>query len=405
MVNRPERFKITSSDAAIQLDLVSKAYGISAAEDYFKSIPQSLLDKRVHGALLNAYVRARMTKKAELLLSEMKVKNYARHALPYNVMMTLYIYLKNQEKVEYLVSEMMENNIDFDLYSYNIWITSRGSHASLEKMEEAYEKLELDDSVTPDWTTYSTMATLYIKNQEFAKAEDCLKKAETLIKKRDRIAYHYLLTHYGSMGKKEEVQRIWESYKEIFPYLPNMSYQAVISSFIRMDEIKESEFLYEEWFSMNPPFDPRIGNLLLGWYYRKGFINKAESFLEEMLKVGKPNSGTWEIVAEGHIKENQVSDALACLEKALSSEGSSFWRPKPAIIWDLYNIFEHENDEKSKEALYEVLRKANVLEDDAYMSLLPFYERSKSENAPQKVKESEGEYDKFFLSDINELQV
>ncbi|KAK1425068.1 hypothetical protein QVD17_20412 [Tagetes erecta] len=407
MVNRPERFRISSSDAAIQLDLVSKAHGISAAEDYFKSLPKSLMDKRVHGSLLNAYVRARMTEKAEFLLSEMKNKNYARHALPYNVMMTLYMNLKNQEKVESLVSEMMENDIELDLYSYNIWITSRGSHVSVEKMEEAFEKLELDDSVKADWTSYSTMATLYIKNQEFAKAEDCLKKVETLITKRDRIPYHYLLSHYGSMGKKEEVQRIWESYKEIFSYIPNMSYQAVISSFIRMDDIKESECLYEEWFSSKPPFDPRIGNLLLGWYFRNGFLEKAESFLEEMLKVGKPNSGTWEIVAEGHIKKHQVLDALSCLEKALSSEGASFWRPKPANIWDLYNTFEQEKDEKSKDALFEVLRKANVLEDDVYMSLLPFYERSKSENGQQKVKENEGEYEEEEAADmlLNELQV
>ncbi|KAI3743848.1 hypothetical protein L1987_56915 [Smallanthus sonchifolius] len=380
MNNRPERFRISSSYAAIQLDLVSKAHGISGAEDYFKTVPNKLMDKRVCGALLNAYVRARMVEKAESLLVEMKNKDYAHHALPYNVMMTLYMNLKNQEKVESLVSEMMESNIDLDLYSYNIWISSRGSQGSVEKMEEAFEKLELDDSVNPDWTTYSTMATLYIKNQELEKAEDCLRKVETLIINRDRIPYHYLLSHYASFGKKDEVQRIWESYKTIFPYIPNTGYQAVISSFIRMDDIEESERLYEEWVSIKSTFDPRTGNLLLGWYVRNGLMEKAESFLQEMLKVGKPNSGTWEIVAEGHIKEHRVSDALSCFEKALSDEGSSFWRPKPANISVLYNICEQKNDEKSKEALFEVLRKANVPEDDVYMSHLPFYKPSKSEN-------------------------
>ncbi|KAI7746024.1 hypothetical protein M8C21_017234, partial [Ambrosia artemisiifolia] len=405
MDNRPERFRISSSDAAIQLDLVSKVHGISGAEDYFKTLPNKLMDKRVYGALLNAYARARMLEKAESLLVEMKNKDYASQALPYNVMMTLYMNLKNQEKVESLVSEMMENNIDLDLYSYNIWISSRGYQGSIEKMEEAYEKLELDASVNPDWTTYSTMATLYIRNQELEKAEDSLRKVETLIKNRDRIPYHYLLSHYGGMGKKEEVQRIWESYKAIFPYVPNMGYQAVISSFIRMEDIEESELLYEEWLSMKSTYDPRIGNLLLGWYVKNGFTEKAESFFNEMLKVGKPNSGTWEIVAEGHIKERRVSDALSCLEKALSDEGSSFWRPKPANITALYDICEQQNDEKSKEALFEVLRKSNVLEDDVYTSLLPFYKQSKSENGPQEVKESKDEYEEEAADILlNELQ-
>ncbi|KAK9051492.1 hypothetical protein SSX86_028119 [Deinandra increscens subsp. villosa] len=405
MNNRPERFRISSSDAAIQLDLVSKVHGISGAEDYFKNIPNKLLDNRVYGSLLNAYVRARMLEKAESLLVEMKNKDYARHALPFNVMMNLYTSLKNQEKVESLVSEMMENKIDLDLYSYNIWISSRGSLGSVEKMEEVYEKLILDGSVNPDWTTYSRMATLYIKNKEFEKAKDCLRKVETLITNRDRIPYHYLLTHYGGIGEKKEVQRIWESYKTIFPYIPNTAYQAIISSFIRMDDIEESEHLYEEWVSRKSSFDARIGNLLLGWYVRNELVEKAESFLEEMLKVGKPNSNTWEIVAEGHIKEQRVSDALSCFEKALSDETSSFWRPKPVNIELLYNICEQKNDEESKEALFEVLRKAQVLEDEVYMSLVPFYKLSKSENGSQKVKESEGGYEEEAADMLlNELQ-
>ncbi|PWA38560.1 Pentatricopeptide repeat-containing protein [Artemisia annua] len=214
MNNRPERFRISSSDAAIQLDLVSKVNGIAAAEDYFNNLPNNLMDKRIYGALLNAYVRARMVEKAESLLVEMKKK---------------------------------------------------------------------------------------------------------------------------------------ESYKTIFPYIPNLGYNAVISSFIRMDDIEEAELLYEEWVSMKTSYDPRIGNLLLA------------------------NSSTWEIIAEAHIKESRISDALSCFEKALAEEGSSFWRPKPMNISVLYNLCERENDEKSKEALLEVFRKVGVLEDDLYMSFLPFY--------------------------------
>ncbi|GJZ73233.1 pentatricopeptide repeat-containing protein [Tanacetum coccineum] len=323
MNNKPEMFRISSSDAAIQLDLISRVNGISGAEDYFNNLPNNLMDKRIYEALLNAYVRARMVEKAESLLVEMKKKDYASHVLPFNVMMTLYMNLKDQEKVEALVLEMMQSNIDLDLYSYNIWISSRGSQGSIEKMEEAFERLIFDESVNPNWTTHSTMATFYIKNSRFDKAEDCLRKIETLITCRDRIPFHHLLSHYGSIGKKEEV-----------------------------------------------------GTLETGSH---------ETFLKEMLNVGKSNSSTWEIVAEGHIKESRISEALSCLEKALANEGSSFWRPKPMNISVLYNLCERENDEKSKEALLEVLRKVGVLEDDLYMSFLPFYKGSKAENVQVSV--------------------
>ncbi|PWA56920.1 Pentatricopeptide repeat-containing protein [Artemisia annua] len=262
MNNRPERFRISSSDAAIQLDLVSKVNGISAAEDYFSNIPSNLMD------------------------------------------------------------------IDLDLYSYNIWISSRGSQGSIEKMEEAFEKLIFDESVNPNWTTHSTMATLYIKNSRFDKAEDCLRKK------------------------------------------------------YRMHDIEKAELLYEEWVSMKTSYDPRIGNLLLGWYFRNGFTEKAETFLKEMLNVGKANSSTWEIVAE-------------------AEEGSSFWRPKPMNISVLYNLCERENDVKSKEALVDVLRKVGVLEDDVYMSFLPFSTGSKAENVKVSVGGDDEEAEDMLL---NELQ-
>ncbi|PWA58112.1 tetratricopeptide-like helical domain-containing protein [Artemisia annua] len=120
-----------------------------------------------------------------------------------------------------------------------------------------------------------------------------------------------------------------------------------------------------------------------------------------MLNVGKSNSSTWEIIAESNIKESRISDALSCLEKALAKEGSSFWRLKPMNISVLYNICERENDEKSKEALLEVLRKVGVLEDDLYISFLPFYTRSKAENVKVSVGGDDEEAADMLL---NELQ-
>ncbi|KAI3676799.1 hypothetical protein L1987_86412 [Smallanthus sonchifolius] len=380
MNKKPERFIMSPSDAAIQLDLISKIDGVSGAEDYFNNLDDDLIDKRVYGSLLNAYVHTRKKEKAESLLVKMKEKDYANHSLPYNVMMTLYMNLKDHEKVEACVSEMMQNNIDLDLYTYSIWITSRGSQGSVEKMEEVFEKMKLDVSVKPNWTTYSTLSTVYIKLGELEKAKDCLKKIESKISGRYRVPYHYLLSHYSSIGKKEEVQRIWETYKTVFQYIPNMGYHAVISAFVRMDEIEEAENLYDEWLSVKTTYDARIGNRLLGWYVREGHSEKAESFFNEMLETGKANSSSWEIIGEGHIRNKRVSDALACFEKALSHEESRFWKPKPVNVSLFFKICEQEHNEKGKEAMFQILKEAGVLEDELFMSKLTFSKESTKEN-------------------------
>ncbi|KAM0065118.1 putative tetratricopeptide-like helical domain superfamily [Helianthus debilis subsp. tardiflorus] len=397
MNKKPERFILAPSDAAIQLDLISKIDGVSGAEDYFNNLQDDLIDKRVYGALLNAYVHTRKKEKAESLLVEMKEKGYANHALPYNVMMTLYMNLKDHENVEACVSEMMQKNIELDLYTYSIWITSRGAQGSVEKMEEVFEKMKLDVSVKPNWTTYSTLSTVYIKLGELEKAVDCLKMIESKITGRYRIPYHYLLSHYGSIGRKEEVQRIWDAYKTVFEYIPNMGYHAVISAFVRMDEIEEAENLYDEWLSVKTTYDARIGNRLLGWYVRKGDSEKAESFFNEMLDTGKANSSSWEIIGEGHIRQKSISDALACFEKALSHEESRFWKPKPINVSLFFKLCEQERNEKGKEAMFEILKEAGVLEDELFMSKLTI-----SKESTAKENEDDDDDGDTFLNDDNE---
>ncbi|KAL0429443.1 UNVERIFIED_CONTAM: Pentatricopeptide repeat-containing protein [Sesamum radiatum] len=333
MNNRAESYRITTSDTAIQLDLIAKVHGISSAEKYFMKLPDALKDKRIYGSLLNAYVRARMREKAESLMDKMRDRSYASHALPFNVMMTLYMNLKDHEKIESLISEMKEKNIALDIYTYNIWLSSRGSQGSLEKMEQVFEQMQLDTTINPNWTTFSTMATMYIKLGHLEKADDCLKKIESRITGRDRMPYHYLISLYGSAGNKEEVYRVWNAYKASFFNIPNLGYHTVISALVRINDVDGAEKIYDEWLSVKSVYDPRVGNLLLSSY--------------------------------------EDSEALSCLKNAASAEGSKTWRPKPINVSSILKISEQESDTATKDALLEILRQTGGLDDVSYMSYIP----------------------------------
>uniref|UniRef100_A0A2N9IM58 Pentacotripeptide-repeat region of PRORP domain-containing protein n=1 Tax=Fagus sylvatica TaxID=28930 RepID=A0A2N9IM58_FAGSY len=358
MNDRGERFRVSASDAAIQLDLVGKVHGVSGAEEYFLKLPDHLNDRRIYGALLNAYVRARMREKAESLLDKMRNKGYAMHSLPFNVMMTLYMNLKEYDKVDLMVSEMIERSIKLDIYSYNIWLSSRGSQGSAEKMEQVFEQMKQDRTINPNWTTFSTMATMYIKMGQIEKAEDCLKKVESRIIGRDRIPYHYLISLYGNVGNKEEVYRVWKVYKAIFPSIPNLGYHAIISSLVRLE----------------------------------GNLDKAESFFDHMLEVGgKPNSSTWEILVEGHIGERRISEALSCWKEAFMAEGSKSWRPKPVNVSAFFNLCEEKDDIESKEVFVGLLRQSSYLKNEAYASLIGLSDGDISGNGLSVGKDKTGD--------------
>ncbi|XP_047321725.1 pentatricopeptide repeat-containing protein At1g02150-like [Impatiens glandulifera] len=368
---REERFRTTTSDTAIQLDLISKVHGVSSAEDYFQKLPTSLKDKRTYGSLLNVYGKAKLKDKAESLLNEMRTKGFTVHSLHMNVMMTLYMSMREYDKVDTIISEMKSKSIPLDLYSYNIWLSSLGSRESIEGVERVFNEMQQDALTNGNWTTFSTMATTYIKLGQLEKACECLKEVESRISARDRIPYHYLISLYGTMGNKEEVQRVWSLYNSIFPTITNLGYLTMISSLTRLGDIEQAQKIYEEWLLVKTFYDPRISNILIGWYARNGFFEKAEELFSQMTETGgKPNAASWEVLAEGHVKEKRISSALSCLKEAVVlAEGSSNWKPKPTIISAFLELCEEEGDMVSKERLVEeVLRIANCLEDAGYMS-------------------------------------
>ncbi|KNA14339.1 hypothetical protein SOVF_108240 [Spinacia oleracea] len=370
MSNRIERFRITSSDTAIQLDLIAKVHGVSSAEDYFGRLPDTLKDNRIFGALLNAYAGVKEKAKAESLMERMRNKGYLNHPLPYNVMMTLYMKLTEYDQVEKLVSEMKQKRIPLDLYSYNIWLSARGS-GSAENMEQVFEEMKLEPTIVPNWTSFSTVASVYIKLGMLEKAEECLKDLEMRITGRDKMPYHYLISLYGSLGNKEEVYRVWNTYKTTFPNVPNWGYHSVISSLIRLGDIEGAEKIFEEWLPIKVSYDPKVANLLMGWYVREEPFEKAKSFFDSMIKGGgKPNSGSWEILGEGHMKEGRISEALSCFREAVLAESPKFWKPKPINVSAFLELCEKEGDHTNKEDFVVLLRQLGCFRDEFYRSLL-----------------------------------
>lgn len=372
MNDRADRFRLSTSDTAIQLDLVAKVHSVLKAEEYFLNLPDKVKDKRTYGALLNAYVQANMKDQSESLMRKMQDKGYANNSLASNLMMTLYLNLKEYDKVESVISEMREKNIYLDIYSYNIWISSCGYQGSVEKMEQVLELMKSDESINPNWSTFSTLATMYIKLGDMEKAESCLKKVESRITGRDRIPYHYLISLYSSVGRKDEVYRVWDIYKSTFESVVNLGYHTMISSLLRLDDMEGAKEMYKEWISVKSSFDPRITNILMGWYVRRGQFEKAKALFEEMVELGgKGNSLTWEILAEGEIRERKVSEALSFLKEALLVGQSKQWKPKPINVTTILELCKEYDDVASKGVLIGILRQAGCFENATYMSNIP----------------------------------
>lgn len=372
MNNRIERFKPSSNDTATELDLTAKVHGVSSAEDYFVRIPDAEKDNRIYGALLNAYVGAKNRDKAESLLDQMRKKGHITDTYAFNLMMTLHKKLNEHDKVDQLISEMKQKHVRLDIYSYNIWLSAHGSKGSAEGMEHVWEQMKLDSTIYPSWATFSTMASLYMKLGQIEKAEDCLINLEARITGRDNKPYYYLISLYATLGKKEEVYRVWSLYKSKLPRVPNWGYHTMISALIRLGEIEEAEKFYQEWLQGKPIFDPRVGNILMGWYAHREPFEKTKYFFDQIIEAGeRPDSGSWMILGEAHTKAGRISDALSCFREAFSlSKAKLTFKPKLRSVSAFLELCEKEQDTGSKDEFVELLRELGCFQDRTYEAIL-----------------------------------
>lgn len=297
----------TVSDQAIHLDLVAKARGITAAENYFISLPEPSKIHLTYGALLNCYCKELMTDKAEALIEKMKELNLSLTSMPYNSLMTLYTKTGKPEKVPATIQEMKSEQVMFDSYTYNVWMRSLAAMNDISGVERVIEEMKRDGRVAPDWTTYSNLASIYVDAGLNDKAEKALKELENKNAFKNLSAYQFLITLYGKTGNLLEVYRVWRSLRLAFAKTANISYLNMIQALIRLKDLPGAEKCFREWESGNPVFDIRIANALIGAYAKEGLLDKAEELKERARRRGaKPNARTWEIFLDYYLQKGDV---------------------------------------------------------------------------------------------------
>ncbi|XP_065874071.1 pentatricopeptide repeat-containing protein At2g20710, mitochondrial-like [Euphorbia lathyris] len=350
------RYELSAGGAAIRLDLISRVHGLEEAEKHFNSISASLSDHRIYDSLLSCYVNAKQVEKAEAMMQKMKDMGFIRHQYAYNEMLNLYSQLGEHDKFEALVKEMEEKGIECNRITYKIRLNAYTACSYIEGMETLLMKMEVDPVVKMDFYAYSLAANGYLKAGLLDKTLSMLKKSEQLIQHHSRkFNYELLLKQYASVGKKADVYRIWELYKQMGGQL-NTGYISMISSLLQLDDLDGAEMIWEEWESKNTHFDIRILNLMISAYAEKGPLEKVEAFMEKIVKRGKkPNAISWDSLAFGYLQSGLMTKAVETIKKAILT---SKLGQIPSID-TLTRCLEHLKDSGDEEAANELLKAMN----------------------------------------------
>ncbi|CAH9117181.1 unnamed protein product [Cuscuta epithymum] len=299
---------MSPSDYANRSELTIKMYGSKATEEYFGNLHTSISKKASCLPLLHCYVKERCTEKAEALMAKMNSMGFAVTTQPFNEMMKLYMATSQYTKVLSVILQMKQNRIPLNVLSYNLWMSACGNTSGISSAESVYKEMIDDPNVDIGWTSLCTLAEIYLKSGLTRKAILVLALAEKKLSTCNRLAYFFIITLYTSLNNKEGVLRLWEASKGVEGRMTCANYMCMISSLVKLGEIKEAESVFREWECQCRTYDVRVPNILLGAYMRNGLAKKAHLLCLHILERGGiPNYKTWEILMEGWVRSRDLS--------------------------------------------------------------------------------------------------
>uniref|UniRef100_F6I6P0 Pentatricopeptide repeat-containing protein n=1 Tax=Vitis vinifera TaxID=29760 RepID=F6I6P0_VITVI len=161
MVSHDE-FELSDSDNAVRIDLMTRVFGIDAAERYFEGLPSAAKTSETYTALLHSYAGAKLAEKAEELYERIKESNVPLNILLYNEMMTLYMSVGQVEKVSLVVEELKRQKVVPDLFTYNLWVSSCAATLDIDGVRRILKEMSNNSSANDGWVRYRNLANIYI---------------------------------------------------------------------------------------------------------------------------------------------------------------------------------------------------------------------------------------------------
>ncbi|KAJ6846428.1 pentatricopeptide repeat-containing protein-like, mitochondrial [Iris pallida] len=364
-------FPLSPGDLSDRLNLIYRVHGLEHVENYFNNIPKQKKVYQTYGALLKCYAEEKSVEKAEALFEQMKQLEMLT-SFSYNVLMRLYTDSGQHEKVGTLFQEMNNNGVRPDTFTDYTLLEAYATALNISMMEgvmKRIKRLHLEDS-----HKYAIVARAYAKKGLQDKALAALKKSEKLVPgKNGRIAWGFLITMYSDIGNKDEMYRIWNTYRSSSQEASNSVYMCMISGLLKLNDPNAAEALFKEWESQFTYYDMRVPSILISYYCKKGFLRKAKSLLWKTVGSGRtPFANSWARVAAGYFKVNHIPEAVKMMKAAMEA-GKPSWSPSPKNVIKSLEYFGEKKDLRGAEEFVKLVRQLVPLTREVYHCLLRTY--------------------------------
>lgn len=276
-----EESKISDTDYASRIDLISKVFGVDAAERYFEGLHIASKTPETYTSILHAYASSKQTERAEALFKRIiETDSLTFGAITYNEMMTLYMSVGQVEKVPEVIQVLKLKKVSPDIFTYNLWLSSCAATFNIDEFRKILEEMRHDASSNEGWARYAVLTSIYISSSRLTNAESTSPvEAEKSISQREWITYDFLMILHTGLGNKDMIDQIWKSLRNTNQKLSSRSYICVLSSYLMLGHLREAGEVIDQWKeSKTTEFDASACSRILNAFRDAGLEEKASDF-------------------------------------------------------------------------------------------------------------------------------
>lgn len=286
--------ELSDDDYAMRIDLITKVFGVSSAEEFFDGLPPAAKSCEVHTALLHSYAGAKLMEKAEKLFERIKDSNPSVSILTFNEMMTLYTSVGQFDRVHIVVEELKRRKVSPDLFTYNLWISACAATFDIDGVRKILDEMALDSSSDDRWRTYAKLTEIYISAGHLLSSDNSLVESEKKkISQREWITYDFLILLYAGLGNIQKINEIWKALHKTSQKMTSRNYTCILSAYLVLGELKQAGKVIDEWKQSKVlDFDVSACDRLFDGFAKVGLTETAESLRRLMRPMNCEISGS-----------------------------------------------------------------------------------------------------------------
>lgn len=367
--NHLEEF--TEAHYIARVDLIAKVRGLYKAESYIKEIPESFRNEIVYRTLLANSVIAGNVKKAEELFNKMKDLGFPITAFACNQLLLLYK-RTDRKKISDVLLLMEKENVKPTIFTYHLLIDVKGQFNDISGMEKIVETMEAE-GIEPSSQIQTSLARYYAAAGLKDKAESMLKELEGDDLEKNRWACRLLIPIYASLGRADEVERIWKLC-ESEPRLDDCI--AAIEAWGQLKKVENAEAAFDKLLKKVKKPSSKHYTALLKVYANHKMLTKGKDLVNQMVASGcSLGPLTWDALVRLYAGAGEIEKADTILGKAIKK---NMGRPLFSSFMTIMDKYADRGDVHNAEKLFQMMRGAGYSSRiRQYQTLLKAYEKAK----------------------------